>query len=128
MGRAGDRPLVNVYYDEGCRLLRDGDWVEAIRALAWSRDIAHTETYLALIESYERCAAAEAEPDVLQQAWNVCRDLRDRKLPMSPDQQAAFRATFVRVRDGIVAARNAGWAPPPPKEQVGTLFKHDDER
>jgi len=64
-----------------------------------------------VIEAYERCAAAEAEPDVLQQAWNVCRDLRDRKLPMSPAHQEIFRAAFVRVRDGIIAARNAGWTP-----------------
>ena len=45
---------------------------------------------------------------------------------MSPVQQEMFRAAFVRVRDGIIAARNAGWTPPPPKEQVGTLFKPED--
>jgi hypothetical protein len=119
-----DRGPANAFLEEGLRLLRAGDWVEAIRSLAWARDIEpeRAEVYLALIEGYERCAQAEKEPDVLQQAFNVCRDLRDRRLPMTPDQAAAFYDAFVRVRAQIAAARRAGWTPPPPKEQVATLF------
>ncbi len=121
--------MVNVYFDEGRLHLREGRWVEAIQALAWSRDVDpdHLGTYLALIEAYERCAEAEKEPDVLQQAFNVCRHLRDRRLPMTPEQQAGFYETFVRVRDKLIAARRAGWTPPPPKEQVHTLFRKPGE-
>jgi hypothetical protein len=117
--------VVNAYFDEGLRQIVEKNWVEAIQSLAWSKDIdpLHAETYLALIEAYEKCAEAEAEPDVLQQAFNVCRDLRDRRLPMTAEQQARFFAAFVRVRDKIVEARRAGWTPPPPKEQVASLFR-----
>jgi hypothetical protein len=121
----------NAYFDEGRAHLRAGDWVEAIRSLAWSHDVdpRHVETYLALIEAYERCAEAERSADadkaadLLQQSFNVCRDLRDRRLPMTAEQQAAFHRTFVRVRDAVVSARRAGWTPPPPKDQVQTLFQ-----
>jgi hypothetical protein len=117
--------VINAYFDEGLKQIQEKNWVEAIQSLTWSKDIdpSHAETYLALIEAYEKCAEAEAEPDVLQQAFNVCRDLRDRRLPMTPGQQAGFYATFLRVRDKIVAARRSGWTPPPPKEQVATLFR-----
>ncbi len=122
--------MANVYFDEGRRHLSEGRWIEAIQALAWSHDVdpGHLDTYLALIEAYERCSEAEAAPDVLQQAFNVCRDLRDRRLPMTAGQRAAFHETFVRVRDKVVAARRAGWTPPPPKELVHTLLKKPGER
>ena len=115
----------NRYLEEGLRLMERGDWVEAIQALTWARDIepGRAEVYLSIIEAYERCAEAEREPDVLQQAFNVCRDLRDRRLPMTRAQAAGFYETFVRVQAGIVAARRAGWTPPPPKEQVADLFR-----
>ena len=115
---------MNAYLTEGLRFFEEGDWVEAIRNLTWAHDI-HPDSvpiYLALIDAYERCAEAEREPDVLQQAFNVCRDLRDRHLPMSPEQQRRFYEAFVHVRDGIVSARRAGWTPPPPKEQVHSLL------
>ena len=117
--------MVNLYFEDGRRHLREGNWVEAIQALAWSHDVApdHLETYLTLIEAYEKCAEAERAPDVLQQAFNVCRDLRDRRLPMTAAQQGSFYETFVRVRDKLVAALRAGWTPPPPKEEVHTLLR-----
>ena len=121
--------MANVYFDEGRDRLRARDWAEAIATLVWARDIEpeRAAIYLALIEAYEAAAAAEREPDLLQQAFNVCRDLRDRRLPMSPGEQAAFHAAFVRVRDGVIAARRDGWSPPPPKEQVHTLFREPEE-
>jgi hypothetical protein len=122
---------MNAYLTEGLRFFEEGDWVEAIRNLTWAHDIDpdSVPVCLALIDAYERCAEAEREPDVLQQAFNVCRDLRDRHRPMSPEQQRRFYEAFVRVRDGIVSARRAGWTPPPPKEQVhGLLDKRDRDR
>ncbi len=116
---------------EGNRALKTGDWVEGIRNLTWAHDVEpdSVEIYLVLIEAYERCAEAESEPDVLQQAFNVCRELRDRQLAMTPEQGHRFYAAFVRVREGIISAARAGWTPPPPKEQVHTLFpKRDGER
>jgi hypothetical protein len=121
---------MNAYLAEGRRLLRDGEYAEAIRSLAWAHDVEPNDVaiFLALIEAYEKCAQAEKEADaeksadLLHQAFNVCRDLRDRRLPMAPGEQAAFFHAFVRVRDGLVAARRAGWTPPPPKEQAHTLF------
>ena len=107
----------NPYYDEGLRLLRSGDWVESIRTLGWAKDAepGNPAVFLALIEAYETAAESEKEPDLLQQAFNVCRDLRDRRLPASTPQQAAFFDAFVRIRDKLIAARAAGWTPPPPK-------------
>jgi hypothetical protein len=37
---------------------------------------------------------------------------------MPPEEQAAFYAAFVRVRDKLIAARASGWTPPLPKDQV----------
>jgi hypothetical protein len=118
----------SAYLDEGQRHLEAGDWVEAIQSLAWARDAepANPEPYLALIEAYERAAEAEREPDLLQQAFNVCRDLRDRRLAMSAERQGQFFQAFLRVRDKVVAAKRSGWSPPPPKEQVHTLFRKPD--
>ena len=121
---------MNAYLAEGQRLMHEGDYAEAIRSLAWAHDVEPDDvaTFLTLIEAYEKCAEAEKgnDPeksgDLLQQAFNVCRDLRDRRLPMAPGQQAEFFHAFVRVRDGLTAARRAGWTPPPPKEQAHTLF------
>jgi hypothetical protein len=112
--------MPNAYFDEGQRLLQEGDWVGAIQSLGWAKDVEpdSVPVFLTLIAAYESAAAAEEEPDLLQQAFNVCRDLRDRRLPMSHDEQAGFYATFVRVRDKVIAARAAGWTPPPPKERV----------
>lgn len=112
--------MENVYLEEGRRLLRENDWVEAIRALGWAKDVEpdRAAVYLALIEAYEIAAREEHEPDLLQQAFNACRDLRDRRLPMSAGEQASFYQAFVRVRDAVVAARASGWSPPPPKEEV----------
>ena len=112
--------MENLYFEEGRRLLRENDWVEAIRALGWAKDIEpdRAAVYLALIEAYEIAAREEKEPDLLQQAFNACRDLRDRRLPMSAGEQASFYHTFVRVRDAVAAARKTGWSPPPPKEEV----------
>jgi len=42
---------------------------------------------------------------------------------MSAEQQTGFYEAFVRVRDQVIAARRAGWSPPPPKELVHTLFE-----
>jgi hypothetical protein len=116
---AGAAP--NPYYDEGLRLLRSGDWVGSIRTLAWAKDADpdNPAVFLALIEAYEQAADSEQEPDLLQQAFNVCRDLRDRRLAASAGQQAEFYRAFVRIRDKLVAARAAGWSPPPPKERAG---------
>ena len=116
---------MNAYFEEGRRHLDAGDWVEAIRTLAWARDIEpdSATVFLTLLEAYEQAADAENEPDLMQQAFNVCRDLRDRRLPMSPEQQATFFNTFVRVRDKVVAARRSGWSPPPPKEKVRELLE-----
>ncbi len=112
--------MINVYFAEGQRHLQERDWVEAIRTLAWAKDIEpdRADIFLALIEAYEMAATAEKEPDLLQQAFNACRDLRDRRLPMTADQQTAFYNAFVRVRDAVVAARKSGWTPPLPKEEV----------
>ena len=108
------------FLDEGRRRLAEKDWVGAIQSLSWAKDAAPSDPrpWLALIEAYEAAAAAESEPDLLQQAWNVCRDLRDRKIPMSAADQSAFRDAFVRVRDKVVAARASGWTPPLPKSEV----------
>lgn len=112
--------MENAYFEEGRRLLRENDWVEAIRALGWAKDVEpdRPAVYLALIEAYEVAAREEKEPDLLQQAFNACRDLRDRRLPMTADEQESFYHLFVRVRDAVVAARKTGWTPPLPKEEV----------
>lgn len=110
----------SAFLDEGRRRLAEKDWVGAIQSLSWAKDAEPLDPrpWLALIEAYEAAAAAESEPDLLQQAWNVCRDLRDRALAMSAEQQGAFRAAFVRVRDKLIAARATGWTPPLPKSEV----------
>ena len=115
----------NPYHEEGLRLLRAGDWVESIRTLGWAKDAEpdNPAIFLALIEAYETAAESEKEPDLLQQAFNVCRDLRDRKLPASGEEQAAFFSAFVRIRDKLIMARASGWTPPPPKERVGDLTR-----
>lgn len=112
--------MPTAYFDEGRRLLTEGDWAAAIDRLRWAKDAEpdSVPVFLALIDAYEKAAAAESEPDLLQQAFNVCRDLRDRRLPMDRAQQAAFYEAFVRVRDQVVSARASGWTPPPPKERV----------
>ncbi|HZM71604.1 MAG TPA: hypothetical protein VFB95_14685 [Candidatus Cryosericum sp.] len=114
-------PTKNPYFEEGLRLLRSGDWVESIRTLGWAKDAEpdNPAIFLALIEAYETAADSEQEPDLLQQAFNVCRDLRDRRLPSSDRQQADFFHVFVRIRDKLMAARASGWTPPPPKERIG---------
>lgn len=121
---------MNSYLDEGRRALEEGDWVQAIRSLCWAHDVSpdDIEIYLTLIDAYERCASAENAPDVLQQAFNVCRELRDRRLAMSPDQQRRFYDAFVRVRDGVVEAGRKGWSPPPPKERVHEMFEGGEDR
>ena len=112
--------MTNAWLDEGLRALAEGDWSEAINGLRWASDAdpKNPRILLALIDAYERAAVAEGDPDLVQQAWNVCRALRDRNLPMSDEDRAAFRAAFVRVRDAIVGARAGGWSPPPSKEEV----------
>jgi hypothetical protein len=116
--------MTNSWLDEGRRALEEGDWAAAINGLRWASDAEpqNAGILLLLIEAYERAAATEDDPDLAQQAWNVCRALRDRALPMSPEERAAFRAAFVRVRERIVAARASGWTPPLPKEKIHTLF------
>jgi hypothetical protein len=112
--------VTNAWLDEGLRALAEGDWSEAINGLRWASDAEpkNPRILLALIEAYERAAAAEGDPDLVQQAWNVCRALRDRNLAMTDEDRAVFRTTFARVRDAIVAARAGGWSPPLPKEEV----------
>jgi len=121
---------MNNYIAEGRRALGEGDWVQAIRSLSWAHDIApdDVEVYLTLIDAYERCASAEESPDVLQQAFNVCRELRDRRLAMTSAQKSRFYDAFVRVRDGLVEAERKGWSPPPPKERVHELFEGGEDR
>ena len=108
------------FLDEGRRRLEEKDWVGAIQSLSWAKDADPSDprAWLALIEAYEAAAEAESEPDLLQQAWNVCRDLRDRRLPMSAADQAIFRAAFIRVRDKVTAALAGGWKPPLPRSEV----------
>lgn len=110
----------NAWLDEGLRSLAEGDWSEAINGLRWASDAepGNPRILLALIDAYERAAAAEGDPDLVLQAWNVCRALRDRNLPMSEEERAHFRVAFVRVRDAVIAARADGWTPPPSKEEV----------
>jgi len=112
--------MTNAWLDEGLRALAEGDWSEAINGLRWASDAepGNALILLSLIDAYERSAAVEGDADLLQQAWNVCRALRDRNLPMSEEEREHFRAAFVRVRDAIVAARAGGWSPPPSKEEV----------
>lgn len=112
--------MTNAWLDEGLRALADGDWSEAINGLRWASDAepGNPRILLALIDVYERAAAAEGDPDLVLQAWNVCRALRDRNLPMSEEERAHFRVTFVRVRDAVIAARAGGWTPPLSKEEV----------
>jgi len=112
--------VANAFLDQGLALLEQGDWAGAIDSLRWAKDAepGNASIFLTLIDAYERAALRENEPDLIQQAWNVCRDLRDRRLPMSARESAAFYDTFVRVRDKVVAARATGWTPPPPKEQM----------
>ncbi|HUD71508.1 MAG TPA: hypothetical protein VMQ62_06060 [Dongiaceae bacterium] len=110
----------SAFLDEGRRRLEEKDWVGAIQSLSWAKDADPSDprAWLALIETYEAAAAAESEPDLLQQAWNVCRDLRDRRLAMNAADQTAFRDAFIRVRDKLVAARAGGWTPPLPRSEV----------
>lgn len=112
--------MTNAWLVEGLRALEAGDWSEAINGLRWASDAepGNPRIFLALIDAYERAAVAEGDPDLVQQAWNVCRALRDRNLPMSEEERAVFRTTFVRVRDAIVAARSGGWSAPPSKQEV----------
>ena len=120
--------MPTAYFDEGRRLLTEGDWAKALDFLRWAKDAEPSSAgvYLTLIAAYETAAAAEGEPDLLQQAWNVCRDLRDRRLEMTPAEQSDFYQTFVRVRDKLIAARATGWTPPPPKERVHELLRKGD--
>ena len=113
--------MSNAFIEEGRRRLSEGDWSGAIDALRWAKDAdpSSAAVYLELVEAYETAADAEGEPDLTQQAFNVCRDLRDKKLPMDPSQQARFYGAFVRIRDKLIAARAAGWTPPLPKERIG---------
>ena len=122
--------MENHYLALGQQHLSAGDWVEAIRALAWAKDIEpdRAAIYLALIDAYEKAAEAEGEPDLLHQAFNVCRDLRDRRLPMTAEQRGDFYRAFIRIRDSVIAARRTGWRPPPPKERVRELLGKPQER
>jgi hypothetical protein len=112
--------VTNAWLDEGLRALAEGDWSEAINGLRWAGDAdpGNARILLALIDAYEQAAAAEGDPDLVLQAWNVCRALRDRNLPMSDEERGAFRAAFVRIRDAVIAARASGWTPPLSKEEV----------
>lgn len=112
--------MANAFLEQGLLLLQQEDWAGAIDSLRWAKDAepGRASIFLTLIDAYERAADRESEPDLIQQAWNVCRDLRDRGLPMSAAESAGFRETFVRVRDKLIAARATGWTPPPPKEEM----------
>jgi hypothetical protein len=79
--------------------------VEAIRSAirAIDRDPRSVPAYLNLIDAYEKCAAQEAEPELLEQAGYVVRDVR--MLPLDEEQkrrlselEARVAATLGRIR------------------------------
>jgi hypothetical protein len=71
--------------------------VEAIRSALRTID-AHPKiasNYLNLIEAYENCASKEAEPELLDQAAYVIRDVK--KLPMTQEEKARLSELETRI-------------------------------
>jgi hypothetical protein len=71
--------------------------VEAIRSAlrAVDKNPRSVPAYLALIEAYEKCADKEDEPELLEQAGFVIRDVR--QLPLSDEEQRRLADLESRV-------------------------------
>ncbi|HMC82280.1 MAG TPA: hypothetical protein VKL61_03530 [Candidatus Polarisedimenticolia bacterium] len=85
--------------------------VEAIRSAlrAVDKDSRAVQPYLNLIDAYEKCADQEDEPELLEQAGFVVRDVK--LLPMTEDQKQLLRdlesrvaRTLERIRSGAKKA------------------------
>jgi hypothetical protein len=81
--------------------------VEAIRSALRSVDASPSvaSNYLNLIEAYENCASKEAEPELLEQAGFVIRDVK--KLAMTEEEKSRLEqlegriaATLARIQPG----------------------------
>jgi hypothetical protein len=81
--------------------------VEAIRSALKRLDASPSvvSNYLNLIEAYESCASKEAEPELLEQAGYVIRDVK--KLAMTEEEknrlaglESRIAATLARIQPG----------------------------
>jgi hypothetical protein len=81
--------------------------VEAIRSALRSLDASPSvaSNYLNLIEAYGNCASKEAEPELLEQASYVIRDVK--KLAMTEEEknrlaglESRIAATLARIQPG----------------------------
>jgi hypothetical protein len=81
--------------------------VEAIRSALKRLDASPSvvSNYLNLIEAYENCASKEAEPELLEQAGYVIRDVK--KLAMTEEEknrlaglESRIAATLARIQPG----------------------------
>ncbi len=84
--------------------------VEAIRSAlrAIDREPRCVAAYLNLIEAYEKCADKEDEPELLEQAGFVVRDVK--LLPMTDEQQILLSNLESRVAGTLarLRGRNSG--------------------
>ncbi len=79
----------------------------ALRALDAAPKVA--AGYLKLIEAYAECADKESEPELLDQAAYVVRDLK--KLSMSPEEKAQLQQLETRVASILERIRPSGGGP-----------------
>ena len=71
--------------------------VEAIRSALRTIDANPriASNYLNLIEAYENCASKEAEPELLEQAGYVIRDVK--KLPLTEEEKSRLAQLEARI-------------------------------
>src|SRR5688572_10303434 len=93
--------MTDSLYQKGTEAFDREDWVEAIRAFLASIQATprHTESYLALLQSYEAAAEEYGDPELLEQASKVCRDAR--KLHLDEKQQAIVDAAEDRIEERL---------------------------
>jgi len=79
--------------------------VEAIRKSLRTLDASpgNPGAYLDLIQAYLNCAQKESEPELLDQATFVIRDVR--KLSLTDEQSARLAALETEVRDSLLRLR-----------------------
>jgi hypothetical protein len=88
--------------------------VEAIRSAlrTLDKDPKRPDPYLDLIDAYEKCAAKESEPELLEQAGFVIRDVK--QLRMTEDQKRRLAELEERVAATLHRIRETTSHPPDP--------------